>query len=60
MGWLNSGPVGGESDSQSDHSTSSPSDVKCANDSAQLLSKLSSMEAAHIEQLHEVTSQMAE
>mmetsp|Transcript_25197 Transcript_25197/g.48180 ORF Transcript_25197/g.48180 Transcript_25197/m.48180 type:complete len:124 (-) Transcript_25197:15-386(-) len=58
MGWLNSIPeTGGEtSDSQSDRSAS-PSNS--SNDNA-LRSKLSTMEAAHIHQLHEVTSQMAE
>jgi len=63
MGWLNSGPEGGETsdDTQSDRS-SSPSDAinsKSAN-STQLLSKISTMEATHMNQLHEVTSQMAE
>ena len=63
MGWLNSGPEGGETsdDSQSDRSAS-PSDTinsKSAN-STQLISKISTMEAVHINQLHEVTSQMAE
>ena len=68
MGWLsNSGSVGAdgtttpETSSDTDRSLSPNNTINTSsNNNAQLLTKLSTMEATHLNQLHEVTTQMAE
>eukprot|EP00578_Thalassiosira_sp_NH16_P013987 CAMPEP_0181126054 /NCGR_PEP_ID=MMETSP1071-20121207/27402_1 /TAXON_ID=35127 /ORGANISM="Thalassiosira sp., Strain NH16" /LENGTH=1547 /DNA_ID=CAMNT_0023211585 /DNA_START=115 /DNA_END=4758 /DNA_ORIENTATION=- len=67
MGWLNSNNSGPEedyqtSDTQSDRSASPNTNTSMSSNhsNTELVSKISTMEAAHINQLHEVTSQMAE
>mmetsp|Transcript_16883 Transcript_16883/g.36440 ORF Transcript_16883/g.36440 Transcript_16883/m.36440 type:complete len:1529 (+) Transcript_16883:101-4687(+) len=68
MGWLNnsSNPEGDHtSDTQSDRSASPTNNNgttinTSSNSNSQIISTLSTMEAAHLNQLHEVTSEMAE
>ena len=68
MGWMNNSPEEGSQtpDTQSDRSVSPHENNinlninTSSNSNAQLINKLSTMEAAHLNQLHEVTSQMAE
>ena len=65
MGWLSSGPEGDntpETQSERSHSSDSGSGTinTASNSTPQILSKLVSMDAAHLNQLNEVTSKMAE
>lgn len=63
MGWMNNSPEEGNQtpETQSDRSVSPHENINTSsNSNAQLITKLSTMEAAHLNQLHEVTSQMAE
>lgn len=63
MGWLNSGPEGNNTpETQSERSNSPDSSTinTASNSNAQILSKLASMDAAHLNQLNEATSNMAE
>lgn len=74
MGWRNGGgPEGGgdqtpetQSDRSAsptgndDHAAAAATINTSGNSNAQLVTKISTMEAAHLNQLHEVTSQMAE
>lgn len=66
MGWLSSGPEGDITpETQSERSGSPDTDSSgtintASNSNAQILSKLASMDAAHLNQLNEVTTKMAE
>lgn len=63
MGWLSSGLEGEKTpETQSERSSSPDSGTinTASTSSAQILSKLASMDAAHLNQLNEVTSKMAE
>ena len=66
MGWLSSGPEGDITpETQSERSGSPDPDSSgtintASNSNAQILSKLASMDAAHLNQLNEVTTKMAE
>jgi hypothetical protein len=66
MGWLSSGPEGDNTpETQSERSGSPDPDSSgtintASNSNAQILSKLASMDAAHLNQLNEVTTKMAE
>jgi hypothetical protein len=67
MGWLSSGLEGDntpETESERSHSPDSGSGSgtinTASNTTPQILSKLASMDAAHLNQLNEVTSKMAE